>query len=326
MVGFLAPIGCWVGQHKAGLLIGSGIGLGIGSTVWACIATVKAGDILDKHNAEMEKIEQAKEIADEGEYTEKDIKHDRLVIWGNTIASFGKLYAGPAICMGAGIGCILGGTKILSAKYGMAMAALGVTEELFSNYRGRVIDDQGVEKDQEYLTGRKIERKTVTEEITDPETGKTKKQKVEEEYIDINIKDTAFWIKVFGEYNPNGSKNNEWDHNIDLCLYSLRAKQNCWNEQFQRNETKIYLNDVLKDLGFVNNNGADKKIDDTAGQLYGWTWAPGKYIDFGLGDYSDDQVRRFINGETDCLILTFNIDGIYNDDGVLLAPTPIIGA
>ena len=177
----------------------------------------------------------------------------------------------------------------------------------------------------EYLTGNKIERRVVEKEVEDPKTGKVKKEKVEESFIDINVANDAFWIKVFGEYNANGSKNNEWDHNIDFCVSSLRAKQNTLNEYFHRNKRKIYLNEVLKEFGFVNNDGATKPFDDTPGQIYGWTWAPDKYIDIGIGDYGDPQIRKYINGETDCIVLTFNIDGIYNEDGVLMAPTPIIG-
>lgn len=298
------------------ILIGAGIIGGVVTVVTACVATTKAGDILDKHNAEMEKIEKAKKVAKPEDYTEEDIRHDRLIVWGYTIRDMAKLYWKPAVIGAGSIVCVLGGYKIISARYGAAAAALSVTQSMFSKYRSNVVKDVGVEKDREYLYSSRIEKGIIEEEVTNPETGKVKKVKRDAEFIDIDVDMQTGSIRVFAEYNPSGKKNTEWDPDIDINLYTLRAKQQIWNDAF-RSRGFVFLNDVAVDLG----------LDATqAGQVLGWKYEEGKYIDFGLGDYSDPQIRRYINGSSDCLILHFNIDGEYDSNQNLISAEPIIDA
>lgn len=315
-MGFLGKFGDWVKEHSPEILIGAGIVAGAGTVVLACVATTKAGDILDKHNAEMEKIEKAKEIAKPEDYTEKDIKKDRMIVWRDTSIGMAKLYWPAAVTGIAAVACTLAGHKILAGRYGAATAALALTQDIFSKYRERVVNDAGVEKDREYLYGSRIEKGAIEEEVEDPKTGKTKKVKRDAEYIDIDVDMQTGAIRVFGEYNPSGKKNPEWDPDIDLCLYSLRAKQNIWNDIF-RTRGFVFLNEVAADLG----------LDHTqAGQVLGWKYEEGKYIDFGIGNYSDPQVRRFINGRQDCLVLHFNVDGEYDVNNNLINATPVINA
>lgn len=315
MANFFNTLWGGIKKHSPEILIGTGIAAGVGTVVLACVATTKAGDILDKHNEEMEKIEKAKEIAKPEEYTEKDIKKDRMIVWRDTSVGFAKLYWPAALCGAAAITCTLAGHKVLAARYGAATAALTVTQGLFSKYRERVVEDQGIEKDRQYLLGSKIEKKAIVEEVEDPETGKKKVVKKDAEYIDIDVDTATGAIQVFGEFNRDGKRNYEWDENVDICLTTLRAKQNWWNDIF-RARGHIFLNEVLVDLGMAPTQ---------AGQVLGWTFEEGKVIDFGLGDYSDPQIRRFINGRQDCLVLHFNIDGEYTPEGTLLEASPIIG-
>lgn len=306
----------WVSDHAPQILVGAGVALGTATVVLACVETTKAGAILDKHNEEIKKIEEAKKVANPEEHTEKDEKNDKIVIFRDTTLSLAKLYWPSALTGIAAIVCTLSGHKILSARYGAASLALTATQGLFSKYRNNVIKDVGHDKDWEYITGSKIERTVVEEEVTNPETGKKKKQKVQEEYIDIDVGNSAFWFKVFGEFNGDGSKNYEWDSNPDLALYSLRLKQQWWTDHL-RTKGIVFLNEVLEDLGMPM---------ETSGQIYGWKYEPGvcDYVSFGIGDYSDDNVRRFINKRDDCLVLCFNIYGEYDDNGTLITPEPII--
>lgn len=298
------------------IALGAGLALGVVSIVFACKQTLKAGDILDRHNAEIDKIEEAKKVADEGEYTESDIKKDTILVWRGTIKDMAKCYAVPAGIGVASVGLILIGYGVLNSRFGGATAALGLTQSMFSKYRSRVVEDQGVEKDRQYLYGSVIKKKAIEVEETDPETGKVKKKKVDAEFIDIDVDLQTGAIRVFSDVNPDGSRNYEWSDNIDICLATLRAKQNYWAERLEA-RGHIFLNEVAIDVGLNPTQ---------AGQVLGWTWKPGRDpIDFGLGDYSDPQVRRFINGRSDCLILHFNIDGEYDSNHNLLSATPIIG-
>lgn len=315
MNSFLLNAGTWIKIHSPQILLGTGLTLGATTVVLACIGTTKAGAILDKHKEEMDNIEKAKEVAKEGEYTEKDIKNDRLIVFKNTSIGMAKLYWPAALTGILSVTCILAAHHILSARYGAATAALTLTQGMFSKYRERVVNDQGVEKDREYLYGSKIVKKAIEEKVIDPETGKEKTVKLDAEYIDLDVDLCTGAVRIFGEYNSDGSRNYEWDPNVDICLSQLRARQQ-------------WLNDLLKVKGFIFLNEAfvECGLNETqAGQVLGWKYEEGKYIDFGLGDYSDPQVRRFINGRSDCLILHFNIDGEYAPDGTLIKAEPIIG-
>lgn len=308
----------WGKAHAPELLVGAGIVSGVATVVLACVETTKAGDILDKHNAEMKKIDEAKKVAAEDKtvvYTEKDIKKDRMIVTRDTAWGMAKLYWPAALCGATSIFCTLAGHKILAARYGAASAALTVTQGLFNKYRSNVVADQGVEKDQQYLLGSRIEKKAIEEKVVDEKTGKEKVVKKDAEYIDIDVNLLTGPIRIFAEFNPDGSKNYEWDRNIDLALYGLRAKQQYWNDRLA-NKGIIFLNEVAVDCGLNPTQ---------AGQVLGWKYAPGKFIDFGLGDYSDPNVRRFINGESDCLILHFNVDGEYTSEGTLIEATPVLG-
>lgn len=319
MANFLWTVANWGKKHAPELLVGTGIAAGIATVVLACVETTKAGDILDRHKEEMDKIDAAKKIVDkEGrpeEYTEKDIKKDRMIVVRDTAVGMAKLYWPAALTGVAAITCTLAGHKILAARYGAATAALSLTQNIFSKYRDRVVADKGIEKDREYYYGTVVEKKAIEEVVVDPETGKEKKVKKDAEYIDLDVDLCTGATRIFAEYNSDGSRNYEWDSNVDICLSALRAKQQWWNDVF-RTRGFIFLNEVAVDCG----------LNPTQpGQVLGWTYSEGRYIDFGLGDWSDPQVRRFINGRTDCLVLHFNIDGEYGSEGALIEATPIIG-
>lgn len=300
--------------HSPQILLGVGIGLGIVTVGLACYETTKAGGILDKHNEDMEQIERAKEIAEPGEYTEEDIKKDKIIVFRNTVIGLAKTYWPAALTGILSITCILSAHHIMVGRVGAATAALTATQGLFSDYRRRVVDDQGVEKDREYLYGSKIVKEAIEENVIDPETGEEKTVKLDAEYIDINVDLCTGAVRVFGEYNSDGSRNYEWDKNVDLCLSQLRCQQQVLNDQLKA-KGFIFLNEAFRVCG----------LNETkAGQFLGWKYEPGKYIDFGLGDYSDPQVRRFINGRSDCLILHFNVDGEYDPSGNLIEGTSII--
>ena len=304
----------WTKFHSPQILLSTGLIFGAATVVISCVQTTKAGSILDKHKSDMDDIEKAKEIADPGEYTEKDIKRDKLIVFRNTTIGMAKLYWPAALTGIISVTCILAAHKIMVGRLGAASAALTATQGLFSKYRERVVEDQGIEKDREYLYGSKIVKEAIEENVIDPETGEEKTVKLDAEYIDIDINLCTGAVRVFGEYNSDGSRNYEWDKNVDLCLSQLRCQQQVLNDQFKA-KGFIFLNEAFRVCG----------LNETkVGQFLGWKYEPGKYIDFGLGDYSDPQVRRFINGRSDCLILHFNVDGEYDPNGNLVKGTPII--
>lgn len=308
----------WCAKHSSDLMIAGGIVSGIGTVIFTAIGTTKAGAVLDAHKEEMDKIEEAAELNSE-EYTEKDIKKDKIKVFTTTSLRLTKTYAPALVCGAASVCLTLAGYGKIRKAYGGAMAALTVTQNLFSKYRGRVIEEEGAAKDEHYLLGTKIEKGAIEEKVIDNKTGKEKTVKRDAEYIDIDIDSGA--IQVFGEYRSNGEKNPEWDENIDWTISQLRARENYFNNMLRAKKI-IFLNEVLEDIGLAPTK---------AGQFLGWTWKDGRTVSFGIGDWSDPQVRRIVNGHSNYLVLHFNVDGEYEanstDNGEdLITAKPIIDA
>lgn len=301
---FIGAVARGVSKHSPAICLVTSLVSGAATVVLACYETTKAGDILDKHKEEMDKIDKAIEVSSDEEYTEKDIKKDRIIVARNTTIGMARLYL-PAILTGAlSVVSALAGFRILRTRYVGATAALAAEQALFGKYRGRVIEDQGVEKDQQYLYGTKIEKGAIEETVVDPKTGKEKTVKKDKEVIDIDVDMQTCQIAVFGEKNPDGTTNYNWDENPDISLTYLRMKQQWFNDRLPHRKF-ISLNEVRKELGLNQTK---------AGQFVGWTYRPGRYVNFGLGDYSDPQVRRYVNGHQNYFVLHFNIDGEYEDN------------
>ena len=295
----------------------------VGTCILASKATLEAEDIIDEHNKRIEDIETAGKIAAaEGysgkPYGEAEMKKDKTTAYTKTGVSLAKAYA-PAIATGAlSITLFLAGQKILNGRYVAAASAYSGLQKLFNDYRGRVREDLGPEKDRQFLYGSRVEKKAIEAETVDPETGKTKKEKLDAEYIDINIDDTTGNIRVWGEYNSDGSRNWQYERNHEMSLSWLRAKESFWNDILRTRKSKVVTeNEVAHDIGLNMTQ---------SGQFLGWdrNKNPDAYIDFGLGDWSDPQVKRFINNDIDSVILTFNVDGIYTTEGKLKKATPVI--
>lgn len=83
----------------------------------------------------------------------------------------------------------------------------------------------------------------------------------------------------------------------DFMLVHLRCMQNYANDLLKQNG-HVSIIEVYKLLGLPT----DDIIDSTDGWTYGgWD----SYIDFGIYDFNN---RDFVNGNSDIIILDFNVD------------------
>ena len=142
-------------KYSPEILTAAGVIGTVGSTVLACKATLKVEDILDEAKKKSNLINAVHdgEIEVDAEYTDKDYSKDLLVNRTQTAVKLIKLY-GPAISLGAlSITAILGGQHILRKRNVAVMAAYKLCEESFNNYRSRVKDELGEEKDRQFYYG-----------------------------------------------------------------------------------------------------------------------------------------------------------------------------
>lgn len=289
-------------KYSPEILTAAGVIGTVGSTVLACKATLKVEDILDEAKKKSNLINAVHdgEIEVDAEYTDKDYSKDLLVNHTQTAVKLIKLY-GPAITLGAlSITAILGGQHILRKRNVAIMAAYKLCEESFNNYRSRVKDELGEEKDRQFYYG--MTEETVKDKVKSKD-GKTKTVTKKVEKAPDRL--YSQYARFFDEANIN------WDKSPEQNMYFLKMVQNQMNDKL-KSRGHVFLNEVYDALGFDRSE---------AGQLVGWVWdkdntameAGDGYIDFGIFDGNDYAKRAFVNGDERSILLDFNIDGMIYD-------------
>lgn len=276
------------------LIVFGVVGVATG-TVMACRATTKLSPVMDDFHDRMDEIHEADETRSD------DItKRDTVATYAETSAKIAKLYAPSVVVMGVSLTSIIMSHHILSERNAALASAYTTLFAAYKGYRSRVVDRFGELVDQELNTG--IRREKIETETTD-ENGKTKKQKVEGAVRDD--KDLGGY-SPFARFFDEGSK--YWRKNPDYNLMFLRGQELYANDLLRING-HIFLNEIYDMLGI------DRTRD---GQRIGWVYNPNdpnaeNHVSFGIYNINRVGNRRFVNGDTDSILLDFNPDGdIYS--------------
>lgn len=284
--------GLKVKKYSPEILVGVGIIGMVATTVLACKSTIKAVDIIDETKETLEKINTVHESNVES-YTEEDYRKDMAITYIQTGVKLLKVYWMPITTGVVSIGCIFGSTRILRARNIAIGAAYKTLQKAFDDYRSRVIDELGKEKDEKFRYG--IEEETIkVEEIG--EDGKKKKVKASQEMIDVNK------ISEYAKFFDSSSK--YWAKMPEQNLLFLKGKQNYFNDLL-RTRGHVFLNEVYDALD----------IDHTmCGAVTGWILNENGdgFVDFGIFN-GEEANRRFVNGLENCILLDFNVDGVIYD-------------
>lgn len=277
-------------KHSPTIMFVSGTVGVVATVVLASRATLKLEAVLDEAQENLNKAEHVLATAPD-KYSEEDFQKDRALTYAKAAVNVMKLY-GPAIIVGAAsIGLLTGSHVTLNRRNAGLTAAYVAVDKAFKEYRGRVIEEVGADKDKEYRFG------TETKEVY----SETKEGEPIVEQVKVIKKNPNMYAVFFDPSNPN------WNPTPEYNLFFLRAQQNYMNDLLQKRGF-VMLNDVYDALG----------MDRTkAGTIVGWK-LNGKgddFIDFGLAQ--DDAMGRlhdFMTGREDCLLLDFNVDGTIYDD------------
>lgn len=281
-------------HHAPKILLGTSIVCGIGATVTACKATLKLPETMKEIT---ENVEAAKAM--EVEEGEQDATKNKEVVKSYISGGIklAKLY-GPSVGLTVtSVACALAGNRMMNQRYAGALAALGSTEKMFDNYRKRVVEEFGEEKDTQFANGI---REVVTEEPVLNKDGTPKTDKNGE------VKTTK---KTSVEYDPNVNKysrmfdelsSKEWDPNPDYNVSTLLGRQQYFNDMLHSHRY-LFLNTVYKELGYpITAYGQDMGwiIDDDT---------PNAVVDLGLYDITNSGKRRIedIDKYTNACLLTF---------------------
>lgn len=264
-------------KHSPTILFGAGVVGVVGTVVLASRATLKLGDIVENTHETVEKIN----TLEHPDYSPEDRVKDKAIAYTQSSLKIAKLYT-PALVVGIiSIGCLTGSHQILSRRNVALSAAYAGAEKALRDYRGRVVEAIGSEK--ESLIWQPVEQIEETDE-----TGKKVKVSVPTE------RGGSPYKTLFAEHNPNWNKQPEYNQVF------IRAQQNYANDLL-RARGYVFLNEVHDMLGLEHTK---------AGQIVGWVWNGNgdNYIDFGIFANAAEG-KRFVNGQERSIWLDFNVDG-----------------
>lgn len=277
-------------KHSPAIMFGAGVSLAVVAAIKACQATLKVDEVIkeaEKDRAEMQIIQ----TAQPERYTLDAYKHDQRVVRVKLARDLTKLYA-PAAVLGVGSIALLTGAHVVLTKRNVALTAAYVgLDRVFNEYRNRVRDELGEEKDREFRYGTRLQE--IVEETDKGHVVKTVKR-VGEPGV------RSQYAVLFDQGNKN------WDPRAEYNRTFIMLQQ-VWANERLRAKGHLFLNDVYDALGME---------PTPAGQIVGWvvggngkTTAGDGYIDFGLFNPKTQEIYDFMQGEEGSVWLDFNVDG-----------------
>lgn len=265
--------------------------------VLGCKATLRADEILAELDQSRENIEAVKEAAEKNEsidYPQSAYTRDKALMYLKAARGYAVLYAPSVALVGLGITCFFVAHNIMTKRNLALAAAYEAVSTAFTDYRNRVISDQGKEADERYMYG--FEKLTGNEEKGhDPERPEALVRKIE----DGQPIRASIYARFFDETCRDFVRDSEAN------LLTLHARQSMANFML-KDRGYLFLNDVYELLGLPKS---------TAGQSVGWIDRKDAYIDFGIyevcrkGPGGADKAMNFVNGYEYAVLLDFNVDG-----------------
>jgi hypothetical protein len=222
----------------------------VGAGVFACVQTLKLESHIDDAKEEIDHIKDLKEegeyvidtkTGETAEYTEKLYRKDLTYTYFKTAIGISKLYLPSLLATGVGVALVGGSHKIMSDRLTQTSLALTCMGEAFNKYRKNVIDDQGEEADQRYMTGMQT-KKNLEMSVVDPETGEviTKKEKKIDVIDSVN--------NIASPYSVILNDCGFWTSDADYNTAAIDAFLNILQAQYDR-DGYIYLYDIWQTFG-----------------------------------------------------------------------------
>lgn len=268
-----------VKSNSPHILFGAGVVGVVASTVLACRSTLKLEETL---GSIQDDLEAAKNVTVDGD-GELIVRRDTAKAYAYGTLKLGKLY-GPSIVIGAASIALLTGSHVQLSRRNTALtAAYTGLHQAYNEYRSRVQEHLGEEKELDLYHGVKLE-------TIEDENGKKKVVKV----VDPNKLTT--YARFFDEVSPN------WSKDPEINRLFVQCQQNYMNQLLQA-RGHVFLNEVYDALGIDRS---------TAGSVVGWVIGDegDNYVNFRMFDAGNSA---FVNGYERSILLDFNVDGVIYD-------------
>lgn len=258
--------------------VGGVIGI-VGAAYMACKATLKLEETVDEIKEEFVEVKGGQGAP---HYTDQEYHRDLGLVYIRSVYKVGRLY-GPSIFVGTVSVAALTGSHVQLVRRNAALTAtLGAMSKAFDEYRSRVREELGEEREREIHLG--VKDKLIEE------NGKKKTVKV------ADPDSWPIYSRMFDESNAN------WQPNTETNRFFLQANQNYANHLLTA-RGHVFLNDVYDQLGFERS---------TPGSVVGWV-RDGEgdgYIDFGIYEDLNCLADADPNEPLHPFLLDFNVDGV----------------
>lgn len=273
-----------VKKNSPHIFFAAGVAGTVASTVLACRATLKLSATLDEIQKDIDVLKPNRGSNEVVNTEDAVVEHTRtLYIYAHSGLKIAKLY-GPSVLIGAAsIGLLTGSHVQLTRRNSALLAAYAAVAKAYDDYRERVREELGVERELDIYHAAK------TETVKDADGNE----------LEIKTADPnkySPYAKFFDEYSD------EWQRDPELNRMFVQCQQN-------------YLNNRLKTFGHVFLNEAYDSLGiprTRAGAVVGWlnNGDGDGYIDFGIFEAFN---ARFVNGPEQSILLDFNVDGVIYD-------------
>lgn len=270
------------------ILFVGGIALMGATVVSACRATLKLEETLLQAQDDMNAVAHQVETNPD-KYSERDLTRLQRYIYIKNAGRVAKLYTPAAILGSLSVAALTQSHNILSKRNAGLSAALVATDRALRDYRSRVRDEYGDDRELELYRGVTSEKRPVL----DDEGRETKSSKT---------------VKTGGGRSPYATwfgkdSTFEWSESPEYNLARLSSAQEHANMRL-RAKGHLFLNDVFDALGLPRTPAGSQ-----VGWLYNHPDAIDERVDFGVlnGDY--DAFLDFVQGHENGIWLDFNVDG-----------------
>lgn len=278
-------------KHSPTILFGVGVVGVITTVVLASRSTLNLDAVVEDTNS---KLCKAYDLHESGnpKYSDRDWQQDKAIIYIRGAGSVARLYW-PAVTVGVlSIACLTGSHVILTKRNIGLTAAYAAVEKGFAEYRARVLEEVGEDKERELRYG--AETREVIEETA---KGELKTKMVSR----VGPNGASVYARFFDEYSPSWEKNPEYNRMFLQC-------QQDWANDRLRGRGHVFLNEVYDSLGIERSK---------EGAVVGWRMTKDgvgdNFVDFGMYNADSERARAFVNGREGSILLDFNVDGTIFD-------------
>ena len=268
-------------KNSPHIFFAAGVAGVVTGTVMACRATLKLEETLDEIKQDFVNVKElGKNKEQSEEYTQEEYYKDLGYVYAKGVLQVARLY-GPSFVVGVISVAALTGSHVQLTRRNAALAStVAVVSKAFDNYRERVREELGLDKELDIYHNAKEEYNPETSEIS----------KV------VDPGEMSPYARFFDECSPN------WIKNSEMNRIFIQMQQNYANHQLKA-RGHVFLNEVYDSLGLERSQ---------AGAVVGWIYNGDgdNYIDFGLFEARN---ARFVNGIERSILLDFNVDGVIYD-------------